>query len=136
MPGMGEIDQGEPSVAQRDRHTVGVPPGRRRRKQLDAGIVRPPVAHPCAHPQDRSTQRADWAARIIDDSRYPAHRQFSLRFTCGIDPTGSPTLIVCATETFTAREPSHTGYILTPAGVDSIRVPRIVDDIKRTLVHV
>lgn len=26
--------------------------------------------------------------------------------------------------------------ILTPAGVDSIRVPRIVEDIKRTLVHV
>jgi len=26
--------------------------------------------------------------------------------------------------------------ILTPAGVDSIRVPRISDDIKRTLVHV
>ena len=26
--------------------------------------------------------------------------------------------------------------ILTPAGVDTIRVPRITDDIKRTLVHV
>jgi hypothetical protein len=26
--------------------------------------------------------------------------------------------------------------ILTPAGVDSIRVPRISEDIKRTLVHV
>lgn len=26
--------------------------------------------------------------------------------------------------------------ILTPAGVDSIRVPRIAEDIKRTLVHV
>ena len=26
--------------------------------------------------------------------------------------------------------------ILTPAGVDSIRVPQIVEDIKRTIVHV
>jgi predicted nucleotidyltransferase len=37
---------------------------------------------------------------------------------------------------FLERLFSRSVDILTPAGVDSIRIPRVVEDIKRTLVHV